>query len=744
MNVIKPSDSALIRQFEAIEPQGYSWLPELLGFLRRRWQAILAGLIIGIVLGVVYLVVATPKYTASAELLIDSQRADPFHQQPAVTDSQTLSSLVESEVEVLRSDGLMRKVVQRLKLADDPQFMALGHTWTGTLTAPVYAMLAKLQGKPEPVVADDNISLAAEILSALTSVRRIGLTYVIEVDVKALDPDMAAKLANGIISAYVAAQFDAKYDATHEASDWLQTRIADLRAQALSADRAVQDYKAQNNIVDTDKGLLNEQELAELNSELVSAHSRTAAAAANLDRITAMAKSGIPDTGVSDVLQNTVVIGLQQRYFDDARQESVIESKYGANHIAAVNLRKEMAEIQHSIQTELGHIADTYRNDLTVAKADEQGIQDRVNQLVRDAASTNSQRVVLRALESSADTYRALYENFLQRYTQAVQDQSFPVSEARVVTQAVPPINKSSPRPIIALPLSAILGLGFGFALAFLRESTERGIRTAGQVRSATGLDCVGLLPRLRGREMQIRRGRRESAGTRAANRLLSTRFPALRHVLEHPQSPFALAVRGIRVRLARLQAGSRSAKVVGCISAQPGEGTSTVAANLAQFLARGGQRTILVDGNPGVSSLTHTLAPEAAAGLPELLSGKAVVADTVWRDEQTGLHFLPAGHGRHAPTMTEILASPRMEALLAELRASYDQVVIDLPALSPVADAHAAAHLMDAFVLVIAWADTDQDVLTETLSRADLDEARLVGAVLNKVDMRAMKRYWR
>ena len=670
MNVIKPRDSSFIRQFETPELRPYAWVPEFQTFLRRRWATVAGSLVACMVLGVASLVFVPPKFTATAQLLIDSRRADPFHEQTTTPDSQAINGLVESEVEVLRSDGLARKVVQRLNLADDPAFLALGHTLTKTITAPFQVWLARLQGN-RSAVPDDKVQRAARILTNLTSVRRIGLTYVIDVGVRAPDPQMAANLTNGITAAYIAAQLEAKYDATHEASEWLQKRIADLRQQALAADHAVQDYKVRYNIVDTDKGLLNEQELAELNSELVAAHTRTAAAAAR-------------------------------------------------------------------------HVADPYRNDLQMAQASEQNIHRRINQLIRETAATNSQRVVLRALESSADTYRALYENFLQRYTQAVQEQSFPVSEARVVTAAVPPLTKSFPQPLLVLPLSGIAGLGLGFMFAFLRDSSERGLRTASQLRAVTGLDCVGLLPRLRGRDLRKRIARREPTGLRTVPRALSTDSPALRYVLEHPQSQFASAIGSICVRLSRLRSLARDVKIVGCVAARPGEGTSTVAANLAQFLARSGQRTILVDGNPGASSLTQTLASEPVGGLPDLLAGRAQLEDVVWRDRQTDLHFLPVGYGPHVPTMMEMLSSIHMETLLAELRADYDHVVIDLPALSPVADAQGAGHLIDAFVLVVGWGTTSQDVLAENLSRADLDGPRPLGAVLNRVNLRAMRSLWR
>lgn len=321
MNFIKPRDPEVVRPLPAAELRPYAWLPEFQAFLRRHLSAILGWSAACLLLGIAALVFIRPTFTATAQLLFDSRRADLFRQQNQSADAQLVDGLAESQVEILRSDGLARKVVQRLNLADNPAFLAMGHNLKTEFEAPFRALLKRLQGtaSSEP---DDKIQRAAEILTNLTTVHRIGLTYVFNVEVRAHDPQMAASLANGTAAAYIATQMDAKYDVTHTASDWLRSRSDDLRQDALAADHAVQDYKARNNIVDTDKGLLNEQELAELNSSLVEARSRTSQVAAR-------------------------------------------------------------------------HRADPYRNDLQIARDNEKNIQTRIGQLVRQAASTNSQRVTI-------------------------------------------------------------------------------------------------------------------------------------------------------------------------------------------------------------------------------------------------------------------------------------------------------------------------------------------------------------
>ncbi len=747
MNILKPQEPSIWSPGTPQEPPPFGWVPDLVSFLRRRWttMAAVAVAVTGLSLG--YAMIQQPQYLAAADILFDIRRADLLRQQGGIQDSMTLSSVLESQVEVLRSEGMARKVVAKLHLADDPEFMppparpGLVDQLRGVLSGLLSRATESGAARSQP--AQSRETIAAERLMSMTGVRRIGLTYVIDVSVKSPSPTLSARLANGLAEAYIADQLDAKNETTRQAGVWLEARIQELRDQALAADRAVQEYKAQNNIVDTDRGLINEQQLGDLNSQLTAARSRTAEAQARLDRVQSVLQAGVgADGSVAEALQNPVIVTLRQRYVEDARREADWAAKYGENHVAAVGLRNEMAEIKRSIQGELGRIAETAKSDLEVARSGERALQARMTQLVSQTATTNNDRVALRSLESSAETYRSLYENFLQRYTQAVQDQSFPVPEARVVTPATPPLRKSDPKVTIMVALGAVMGLGLGFVVAFLREALDRGIRTAAQVRTATGLDCLGLLPGLSPRETRLRRVGPGITDAIADRRLISQRPAALHHVAEYPQSRFAEAIRAVRMKIARQHLRSRHVKVIGCVAAERGVGTSTVAANLAQYLARSGCRTLLLDWDFANAGLSGELANDAESGFLDTLSGRTKLSAALWRDAATGLCFLPAGQGWGSASAMELLNTEAMADLLSELRTDFDYVVVDLPALSEVADAHAATHLLDAFVLVAEWGRTDPDTLVENVARVDLGDTRMLGVVLNKVNLKLLRHY--
>jgi capsular exopolysaccharide synthesis family protein len=240
---------------------------------------------------------------------------------------------------------------------------------------------------------------------------------------------------------------------------------------------------------------------------------------------------------------------------------------------------------------------------------------------------------------------------------------------------------------------------------------------------------------------MQRKRAR-GLAAPRDGERWISTVPNPLRLVQLDPFSPFAEALHAVAARIAHQQLRTGQAKVIGCLSALAGEGKTTVAANLAQLLAESGRSTVLLDWDLRRHALTDLLAPGAEQGFAEVIGGRALLADVLYTDAKSGLHMLPAPHGQNRVHAGALLGSRQTALLVQELRARYDYVVIDLPALSPVVDAQIVSYLLDTSIVIVEWGATDRAMIEECLTRADLDADRILGAVLNKVDTKTLRRY--
>jgi succinoglycan biosynthesis transport protein ExoP len=182
--------------------------------------------------------------------------------------------------------------------------------------------------------------------------------------------------------------------------------------------------------------------------------------------------------------------------------------------------------------------------------------------------------------------------------------------------------------------------------------------------------------------------------------------------------------------------------QVVGITSTQPNEGKSTVAAALALLMAHAGARAILVDCNLRNRSLSAALAPTAAFGILDVMTGAVSVSDATWTDSISQLAFLPVGNNSRPIYASDLLTSDKLDKLFQTLREGYEYVIVDLPAVAPFADVRAAAHLLDSFILVVEWGRTDIGAIERTLKvSSDIDEIML-GFTLNKADLNLLKGY--
>jgi succinoglycan biosynthesis transport protein ExoP len=715
-------------------------------FAKRQYPIIIFLTAVIFALGLVYVYSTPPSFTAQSTMIIDTRKIQLF-QQSILSDVGVDSATVESQVEILRSDKIALSIIKDLRLTEDPEFVGKGG---GLISAVIGSVLNPFSMfEADRVLSEFELTQGAlRKFEDLLTVKRLGLTYVIEIGFRSRNPERAAQIANAIVDAYLVDQLEAKYQATRRASTWLQERLRELRGQASAAERAVVEFKAQNNIVDTGGRLMNEQQLAEINSQLVLARAQTAEAQARQERIESIIRSGVPDATVTDALRNDVIVRLRQQYADISKREADWSARYGRDHLAVVNLRNEMREIRRAILDELGRIAETYKSDYAIAKAREEAVRQSLADVVSQSQTTSQAQVALRDLESTAQTFRALYDNFLQRYMESLQQQSFPITEARQITVAAPPLRSSHPKVLLILAVSLAAGAAAGVGLALTREFLDRVIRTTEQIERAINIECIAIIPVARTgdeqppaapvvKEKEKGTGKDGGFGPKTIVRTQGL----LWNVVDAPFSRFTEGVRSIKVAI-DINGLSRKNHVVGITSAQPNEGKSTVATSLAQLIAHTGQRAILLDGDLRNPSLTRLLAPSASAGIIEVITKKTQLYEAIWTDPSTMLDFVPTVLKNRLPHTNEIMASDAMKDMIVKLRQMYDYVIIDLPPLAPVVDVRSSVHLVDSFVFVVEWGKTKIDDVTYSLRRSPNIQEHILGVVLNKVNMGVFNRY--
>jgi polysaccharide biosynthesis transport protein len=713
-------------------------------FLRRRYLIILICLLLSLPVGALYLFQSPPTYTASATMMIETRQGQDTLFGGAPTDS----AWIESQIGVLKSLNVAGYVVKQLRLAEDPEF-----------TNSEAGLLGKLRARlgrrtPEPQSDAERVGAAIGALSSGLEVHRVGQSYMMRIDFHSHNPEQATKIANAMIDGYIFEQLNAKYQANRRAGDWLQERLQALREQTGAAERAVLEFKAKNNIVTTGgKTLMSETQLGDISGQLSKARSHTSDVQARLERIAAVRKAyqqdqpaSAVDETVSEAMNNPIISQFRTKYLEMMNREAEWSVRYGKNHAAVVNLRDQIREIRKSIRDELGRIEETYKSEYEIAKKAQDVLEGGLTALVSQSTQTNQAQVALFSLEAAAQSYRKLYDSFLQRHTETVQQQSFPISDARSVSPAT--VIKTGPKRLQAWIMTIFAGGMLGVGFGALREILDRGFRTREQVQSVLATECLALVPRLRdGRSKRSFGDQRAIAVQRKrmemGPRSILSASKVLRTVVSSRSSPYAEAIRSIKLTLdLRSSKATSTTKVIGLTSCLAGEGKSTLAAAMAGLIAQSGARVILVDCDLRNPSLSRALAPDAKVGFLDVVSGSVALSDAVWNDPATKMGFLPTVPNPQLPNPTEMLASHAAESLFVALQARYDYVIVDLAPLVADVDVRVASRLIGSCILVIEWGSTKTDAVQYALRNAPDVRKNIVGAVLNKVDLAAMKRY--
>jgi succinoglycan biosynthesis transport protein ExoP len=722
-------------------PEGSS-PSELIDFFRlilhREYIVILSIMFLTIALGAAYVLITPPTYTARATMLIErgkvqSQLGGMAREVPLDTQE------VESHIQLLKSEAVARAVINKLNLAHDPEFVGppvgIGGLVNDLISRFTGDDNSRSRGGSPPSTDPDPQGAALATLTGRVTINRIGGS-VIEIEFKSLNAERSADIANAFADCYVEDQLNSRYLAARQAVGWLQDRIRELGDQSSLADETVVQFKAKNNIVAAGGRLINDQQLAELNTQLGLAREKTAEARARLDRIETIIRNDRPDNQqlggtVSDTLNNQVIVKLRSQYLELSARESDLARRLGKDHLAVTNLDRQIKATRASIADELRRIAETYKSEYEIAKQRQAEIEKTVAEAVSKSQEAGQALIELRQLENAAETFRTMHKSALQRNTELVQQESFPGTEARLITRASAPTSKSSPKTLLVMLASAVGGMMLGLGVGVLRASLDNVFRTSVQVEGILQTNCIALAPMVSPAKQS---GRPQRSGARTMHQ-----SDVIWEVVDRPLSRFAEAMRSIK---SASDLSGESIKVLGFTSALSGEGKSTIAGAYSLLAAQMRSRAILVDCDLRNPALSAALAPGAEHGILEVIAGKKSLEDALWRDSKSNLCFLPGATKSRVAHSSEILASASLRTFFAELRQNYDYVIVDLPPLAPIVDVRSTAGLVDSYVFVIEWARTKVDVAEFALIKAPMVRDKLLGVVLNKVDFKMLRRY--
>jgi capsular exopolysaccharide synthesis family protein len=702
-----------------IEPEGLTVTALLAALRRRRFVLVLCALLFPIA---AYIAAKelTPRYTATSTVMFEPTDYQATELQSILRDETTTDAVLASQVDVIRSLSVARRIVRQFDLTNREEFSwwvaeaKRPEQWLyriqdglarriASLSPDLADLIAPEAPVPRPNPERAEIS-AAERLRDKILVTVVRNSRVLTIAVTTEEAQLSTDIANMASDLYISDQLEAKFNAVRRANEWLDGRVAQLRRELQTTENRIADLRSRSGLTRGVNAGLGTEQVSKINSDLIDARNQLATAEARLAAARRGGGADLTALGASNLTGSRAAR-------DDARREvERLQATLGSNHPDVRAARSRLAEAERNVSGETGRVVQALDAEARAARARVSSLEEALRTQESLLNQSSGAEIQLAALERDADASRSLLRAVLERSQQTVAQTAIEKPDARVLSPATVPGRPSFPKVPLFVAAATILGILFGLLVIWFLEQADSTIRSGDEVRSALGLPCLALVP-------MLKRG-------------LLGRHKVEDYVVRKPLSPFSESMRTLR---AALWLGSEPPRVVVITAARPGEGKTTTSVALARSAAMNGERVLLIDCDVRQPALGRVFRCEGAPGVTDLLLGQALLERIIRRDHLSSLDYIPAGAAEiHS---LGLFMSEAMAGLLDRVRRDYDLIILDAPPALAMADARVVARLADATLLCVRWRDTPRSVVRNSLGLLEEAHARVIGAALTQVD---------
>jgi polysaccharide biosynthesis transport protein len=692
---------------------------------RRRWLTIAAAAIVAVAIAALSIVMTPPRFVAESALALNARKIQVL--QPLETVVSQLpqeNPTLRTELDVIASRSMGEKVLDRLDSTAPPTSTASEArepSWFEAMIDVAKSHIIDVPKSywynlfpPEPVAPVAPEILRAQRVGQLLGGLKLtndGHSYTIFLDYTATDPNFAARAANAFAEVYISHQVDMQEEATVRANEWLRGKLEDLRAKLSASETAAEDFRRTSHLFESNGTLLQSQRMAALSNEIAIARAARAGAEARLTTATELSRSPDGLETISETLNDPTIQNLRKDEAQAARSVVEIEQAGALKNSELPLLKSQLDSIRTKIGEEVQRHLESLKNEVIIAQRKEQELDATLSRMEDVFAEASRAMVQLKQLEREANSNKAVYETYLNRYNQTLEQQGFALPESTLITRAEAPSRPTNPKTSILL-LGLLGGLGAGFALAMVRDSLDNRIRSGRLLEQKTGASILGRIPEL------SRRGR----------------VPPQDHPVRMPHTPYSHAVRKLNTTLSLSPLMMSGPKVIVVTSAVPDEGKSTLCVSLARSMAGTGLRVVVVDCDLRNPSVALTFGVPDGIGLCDLVNGLAVYEDADQIDRLSKAHFISIGHQSPSDD-SHLIGSDSFKSLVAMLRLQYDVVIVDAPPVLASADTALLGTMADATLFVARWGHTSYDAVVSSLRQLSLCGTPVAGLILHRIE---------
>jgi capsular exopolysaccharide synthesis family protein len=671
-------------------------------------------------------------YRAQGQLLIENERttavpglagqnAD-FYEDP--------EPYFQTQYKILRGRDLTRHVVARIKLNQVPEFNGTAKppstpfTLLGDLRTRLVSLVSGKAQTPAQTPRGEQTPDESALVGAFISrvnVEPVRGSRLVLVSFDAVDPTVATAATNGLMDEYVDQNLEVKLQSSQNMLDWLDKELANQQRKVEESERALAEYRDKQNALSLDdKQNIVLSRLNALNDAVTKARMERVQKETQYILIKPLLRGGtvgpVSPDALPIVVQNGQMQHLKTRLAELQQQKVQLSARYGEKHPAIINVNAQLADNQRQLDLETSKALWSIKSDYDTAVLNERTLTQNLEAAKEDAQDLSRKSVGYNVMEREAKSNRQVYESLLQREKELRVSNNSRANNVRIVDRAEVPKSPLAPTGRRTWFTSLFIGLAMAIAVAFGLDYMNDTIKTPEDVTRRLKLPFLGLVPSVRG-----------------------DKHPVL--ASSHVPHDFGEAFRSLRTSLISKFPDSGT-KILTVTSAQPLEGKTTTACNIAMALAYGGSRVLLIDADMRRPGLHRPLRLTNERGLSQVLIGQARVRDVIQRTVDPNLLAITAGST--PPNPSELLASERMKTLISNLsHGPFDWIIIDTPPVLAVTDAVILAPLVSGVTFVVGAEMTRRRLAERALETIMAAPPKSAAVVLNRVDFARNKYYY-
>ena len=686
--------------------------------IRRQLKKIILFSAVVTAIAVLVALAITPVYRATATILIEAEEAKVLSIEEVYGLGSASDEYYQTQFEILRSRELAKRTVLELGLVENPEFNP-----AHPANKKSFSLKSIIFGEPAPKTDEQILAGTINRFWAAVNIVPVRKTQLVKVSVDSESPEMARIAANALAQQFIESQLDAKIEVTQQAAGWLSDRLGGLKAKLEASERKLQQYREDNDLVDVEGvDTLVAKEIDQITEALVEARARRLELQGTYEQLQSLGELNYENlSSLPSIISNPVVVNLREAETQAELKVSELKKRYGPLHPKMIAAESDLEAVRESVLTQMKRIATSIESNYLVAKSKENSLEKALTNSKSDVRNLNRTEFTLSEYQREVHTNRQLYEAFFNRVSETSATGDLQTANARVVDPAIKPVVPVKPNKKLIVLLALVVSGMFGVALAFLLDILDSTIKNLDDVERKLDVPMLGLLPLV---------GKKQDAGD--AEQMV-------RAFVGEGMDGFRESVRTLRTGLT-LASMEQPASVILVTSSVPSEGKTTTSTNIAEAFGQM-EKTLLIDCDMRRPSVAKKLGlGPNVPGLSNAVAYPDMLDECIQSRPELGIDVISAGP--IPPNPLELLGSKNFREILDTLRGRYQRIIIDSAPMQAVSDALYLSTLVDGVVYVVKADATKDKLAQDGLGKLDNNNARVLGVVLNQVNVDREAKY--